>query len=259
MTSSLSWHFGNCRKLLFMSEEKIIQHSQKAVDLLKNRSKSIKEKILEFLEEIVIIIIAVSLTLAFHNWNDRRNEREIARNFLVGIKKDLLTTAADLNYNVKDYQSTVDYYDTVWRQINSHKINAAWIDSNSGSLINTLYFGYDASRFEGFKSSGYLRLITNEALLKDLMQIYSSALPFQKDEDILVYHKRMDDYDKYIGPKAPIDSSGIIHISGLLNDPGVRYHIFFYRLYLSEKQKQKTGLAKNLKVVVAEIDKELNK
>ena len=242
-----------------MSEEKIIQHSQKAVDLLKNRSKPIKEKILEFLEEIVIIIIAVSLTLAFHNWNDRRNEKELARNFLVGIKQDLLKATSDLQDNVKDYQPTVDYYDTVWRQINTHKINAAWIDSNSGSLINTLYFGFDGSRFEGFKSSGYLRLITNDSLLKSLMEVYSGALPFQRDEDILVYHKRMDDYDKYIGPKAPIDYSGEIHISGLLNDPGVRYHIFFYRLYLSEKQKQKTELATKLLTVVAEINKELNK
>ena len=58
---------------------------------------------------------------------------------------------------VKDYQPTVDYYDTIWRQINTHKINAAWIDSNSGSLINTSYFEFDGSRFEGFKSSGYLR------------------------------------------------------------------------------------------------------
>jgi hypothetical protein len=73
-----------------MSEEKIIQHSQKAVDLLKNHSKSIKEKIGEFLEEIVIIVVAVSLTLAFHNWNDRRKEKEIARNFLIGIRQDLL-------------------------------------------------------------------------------------------------------------------------------------------------------------------------
>jgi hypothetical protein len=144
-----------------MSEEKIIQHSQKAVDLLKNRSKAFKEKILEFLEEIVIIVVAVSLTLAFHNWNDRRKEKEIARNFLVGIRQDLLKTASDLQYNVKDYQSTVDYYDTVWKQINSHKLNAGWIDSNSGSLINTSYFTYDGSRFEGFKSSGNLRLITN--------------------------------------------------------------------------------------------------
>jgi hypothetical protein len=132
-----------------MTEEKIIQHSQKAVDLLKNRSKSIKEKILGFLEEIVIIIIAVSLTLAFHNWNDRRNEKEIARNFLVGISKDLQKTAADLEYGVKDYQPTVDYYDTIWRQINSHRINAGWIDSNSNNLLNTSYFGFDDSRFEG--------------------------------------------------------------------------------------------------------------
>jgi hypothetical protein len=49
-----------------------------------------------------------------------------------------------------------------------------------------------------------------------------------------------------------------IHISGLLNDPGVRYHIFFYRLYLSEKERQKKDLAKKLQGVVAEIDKELN-
>ena len=242
-----------------MSEEKIIQHSEKAVSLLKNRSKTIKEKILGFLEEIVIIIIAVSLTLAFHNWNDRRNEKEIARNFLVGIKQDLLKTAADLEYNVKDYQSTVDYYDTVWRQINSHRINAGWIDSNSNYLMNTSYFEFDDSRFEGFKSSGYLRLISNETLLKDLMHTYSSDLTFQRDEDILVFRKRSDDFDKNIGSKAPIDSSGIIHVSRLLNDPAVRYHIFFYRLDLGEKQRQKKDLAKNLKVVVAEIDTELNK
>jgi hypothetical protein len=89
-----------------MSEEKIIQHSQKAVDLLKNRSKSIKEKLLGFLEEIVIIIIAVSLTPAFHNWNDRQNEKEIARNFFVGIRQDLVITVPDLQDNVKEFQST---------------------------------------------------------------------------------------------------------------------------------------------------------
>lgn len=127
-----------------MSEEKIIQHSQKAVDLLKNHSKSIKEKIGEFLEEIVIIVVAVSLTLAFHNWNDRRKEKEI-------------------------------------------------------------------------------------------------------------------DFERYIGPKAPIDAAGEIHIAGILNDPEVRYHIFFYRLYLSEKQRQKKDLAKALLGVADEIDKELHK
>jgi len=129
-----------------MSEEKIIQHSQNAVNLLKSRSKSIKEKILGFLEEIIIIIIAVSITLAFHNWNDRRNEREIERNFLAGMRQDLLKDAANIREGVKQYQSTVGYYDTVRRQINNNKIDSAYVNAGSGALINTSYFVYDGSR-----------------------------------------------------------------------------------------------------------------
>jgi hypothetical protein len=242
-----------------MSEEKIIQHSQNAVNLLKSKSKSIKEKILGFLEEIIIIIIAVSLTLAFHNWNDRRNEREIARNFLIGIKQDLLNDAQNTQEGIKDYQSTVDYYDTVWRQINTQKVDTAYVDARSDALINTSYFVYDDSRFEGFKSSGYLRLIPNEQLLKHLMQLYSTNLPFERDADNLVFHKRMDDFSQYIGPKARIDSSGKIHVSRLLNDLAVRYQIFYYRLYLSERQKHKAAAVKKMRTVADEIDKELNK
>jgi hypothetical protein len=242
-----------------MSEEKIIQHSQKAVNLLKNRSKSIKEKTLGFLEEIVIIIIAVSITLAFHNWNDRRTEREIERNFLIGIRQDLLKDAKGTQESVKEFQPTVEYYDTVWQQINSHKIDTALIDGASDALLNTLYFVYDGSRFEGFKSSGYLRLIRNEKLLKDLTQIYSTDMPFEKEMDNQTFQKRLDDFNQYIGTKTRIDSSGKIHVSRLLNDPAVRYQFFIYRVLLHERQSQKADLAKELVAVADEIDKELNK
>ena len=242
-----------------MSEEKIIQHSQKAVDLLKNKSKTIKEKILGFLEEIVIIMIAVSLTLAFHNWNDRRNEREIERNFLIGIKQDLLTDAANIQGGIKQFEPTVNYYDTVWQQVNSHRIDTARIDAGSDALLNSMYFGFDGSRFEGFKSSGYLRLISNETLLKDLMQLYSTGLPFERDADILVFHKRMDDFNQYIGAKVPIDPGGTIHISRILNDPAVRYHIFYYRLYLRERQELKARIAKQMLDIADEVGKELSK
>jgi hypothetical protein len=242
-----------------MSEEKVIQHSQKAVDLLRNKSKTIKEKILGFLEEIVIIIIAVSLTLAFHNWNDRRNEREIERNFLAGIKQDLLNDAENIQEGIKQFQPTVAYYDTVWRQLNGHKIDTAVINAGSGALINTSYFGFDGSRFEGFKSSGYLRLISNEKLLKDLMLLYSTDLPFEREADITVFHKRMDDFDQYIGTRVPIDSAGTIHLSRLLNDPALRFQIFYYRLYLRERQERKAAIVKEMRSVADEIDIELNK
>lgn len=242
-----------------MSEEKIIQHSQNAVHLLKSKSKSIKEKILGFLEEIIIIIIAVSLTLAFHNWNDRRNEREIARNFLTGIKQDLLRDAENTREGIKEYQPTVAYYDTVWQQINSHKIDTAFIDKESGALINTSYFGFDGSRFEGFKSSGYLRLIQNEKLLKHLMHLYSEDLPFEKETDNTVFQKRMDDFGQYIGAKTFIDSTGKIHVSRLLNEPAVRYQFFYYRLFLNERQHHKADIVEKMLAVADEIGKELDK
>jgi hypothetical protein len=116
-----------------MSEEKIIQHGQKAVILLKNKSKSIKEKTLGFLEEIVIIVIAVSLTLAFHNWNDRRHDREIERKFLIGIQQDLKESAKGLQESVSDFQPSLDYYDTVWRQLNDNSINAAYVSKKDRS------------------------------------------------------------------------------------------------------------------------------
>jgi hypothetical protein len=241
-----------------MSEEKVIQHSQKAVTLLKSRSLSIKAKILGFLEEIVIIVIAVSLTLAFHNWNDLRHDREIERNFLTGIRQDLVKTVASIESGIKWYQPTIDYYDTVWRQINSHKINAAYIDAKSGDLTNTMYLTYDGSRFEGFKSSGYLRLIQNQDLLKDLTRVYSVELPFQKDMDVLTFQKRAQEFNQYIGSKALIDSSGVIHISELLNEREVRYQIFYYRFTLHERQEHKEVLTKRLQALISEIDKELN-
>lgn len=242
-----------------MSEEKIIQHSQNAVQLLKNRSIPVRKKIVNFLEEIVIIIIAVSITLAFHNWNDLRHERELERNFLIGTREDLLEFAENIQSSVKGYQPTVDYYDTVWQQINSHRINAAYIDEHSSALINTWYFEYDASRFEGFKSSGYLRLIRNEQLLRDIMGLYSVDIPFQRDADVIVYHQRMQSFEQYIGTKARIDSSGHFHVSALLNDPAVRYQIFYYRDYLQERQNQKAHLARKLLYLADEIDKELKK
>lgn len=242
-----------------MSEEKIIKHSQNAVQLLKSTTKSIKEKIVGVLEEIIIIIIAVSLTLAFHNWNDHRKEEEIARNFLIGIKKDLDFDAKSLRDAIKEYQPTVDYYDTVWQQINNRKVDNAYVDAGSLYLLNTLYFTYDGSRFEGFKSSGYLRLITNEILLKRLMQVYSTDMPFQKQMDDQTFGKRAEDFNRYIGTKVLIDTSGKFHVSALLNDPSVRYQVFFYGFVLQERQRHKKALVDELFALADEIDKELKK
>jgi hypothetical protein len=242
-----------------MSEEKIIKHTQTAVHLIANKEKPWRKKILELLEEIAIIIFAVSITLALHNWNDWRNERKMEREFLIGAAADLKNEAHNLDYAVLSLNETSGYYDKVWQQIINNKPDAAYIDDNSYQLINTVYFLFDNGRFESFKSSGYLRLIENQTLLKDLTNLYTSDMPFQVSADDMVYSSRRTDYNTYIGIKAPMDSKKVVHVSQILNDPAVRHQIVFYGNYLHERARQKTELAAKIRRIVTEINTELNK
>lgn len=53
---------------------------------------------------------------------------------------DLDSAAVDLETGVSFYQPNLDYYDSMRHQITTHQFNAAYLDSNSWALLNTLYF-----------------------------------------------------------------------------------------------------------------------
>ena len=242
-----------------MSEEKIIEHSHKAVKTLKDQSNSILEKAKDFLEEIFIIVLAVSITLLFHNWNEERHEKAIERAFLIGIKEDLKQSADDIQESIKVFKPTIDYYINVSHQISTNKIDTKYIDSLSWHLMNTNYFIFDDSRFEGFKSSGYLRLIENEVLLKHLVVLYSAYMPFEKEADIDVFQTREKDYNNYVGINLNGDPFGDTHVSKLLNDKAVRYQFFRYANVFKERKAHKLSMIKRIRSLVKEIDIELNK
>ena len=233
-----------------MSEEKIIEHSHKAVKTLKDKTKTISEKIKEFLEEISIIVLAVSITLLFHNWNEARHEKQLEREFLKGIKDDLAQSANDIEASIKVFQPTIDYYSNVSHQLSINKIDKKYVDTLGWYLMNTNYFVFDDSRFEGFKSSGYLRLIENEVLLKHLVVLYSAYMPFEKEADVNVFHTREQDYNKYIGINLNSDPFGESHVSNLLNDKAVRYQFFRYSNVFKERKQHKLSMIKRIRLLV---------
>ena len=247
-----------------MSEEKIIQHAGKALHVMQNKEIGLLQKIREFLGEILIIVIAVSLTLLFHNWNDQLHERRLAKEFLAGIRDDLSREARILERADTDYQATIDYYEKVRTMLATGKIDAPYLDTNSFYLRNTLYFVPDNSRFEGFKSSGYLRLIEDQTLLKHMMNMYSISIPFQQSTDKYFFELRASDYATVIRTKDVLNFSGSsqsqqIYASRLVNDPAFRYHIFRFSGDLEERKQQKLDLAKDMRQLAAEVDQELNK
>lgn len=246
-----------------MSEEKVIQHAGNALHIIQDKKKGWVSKVKEFFWEIVIIVIAVSITLLLHNWNDNLHEHKLEREFLMGIKNDLDSGAVHVRQEVQYSQPNVDYFINVRQQLATHKINAAYLDTNSWALRNTLYFNFDMGRFEGFKSSGYLRLIENQTLLKQLMSLYTVSIPFQIEADRQLYDERRHFYDEHIGPKATFLSgdpeSMLLAASKLVDDPFFHYYIINYASFMQEKQRQKLELAGAMEKLSAEIGAELDK
>ena len=239
-------------------EEKIVEHAKEAIHALTDKKKNWKAKIGSFLWEILIIIIAVNLTIGFHNWNEKRHERELEKEFLIGTRDDLDIIKNDLDRRLMYYhQPTLDYYNMVWKQINERRIDKTYVDSNSNRLLLADYFRYDNSRFESFKSSGYLRLIKNPALLLDITHLYADNFPTQVDWDHLLFNERRQGYIAYIAPKARIDSSGITYISDLLDIPEVKFQIKWQRYLIRENQSSKRELMRLVERIMGEIDKEL--
>jgi len=239
-----------------MSEEKVLQHTHKAIDVLINKELTWKEKLRSFLEEIAVIVIAVTFTLFFHNWNDRHQEKEIERHFLKGISADLELEARSISASIKSYDPTLLYYRTLISQIEAKKLNTAYVDSLSGQLQNTLYLTYDDGRFESFKSSGNLRLIENEDLLRKITNMYGTQLPFQRQIDQYTFQTRSADYNRYIGiPLMSEDAAG--KLSKILSQPQVKYQIFYYSFVLEERKARKLELIKKLENLSKEIKKTL--
>ena len=118
-------------------------------------------------------------------------------------------------------------------------------------------------RFEAFKSSGYLRLIDNQSLLKDLTDLYTVGIPFQIQADHLVFDNRRRYYDEHIGPRATFILANYrddrVLVSKLVDDPYFRYFIIDYSGYLRERKTLKLELLKQMKDMSAEIGAELAK
>ena len=237
-----------------MAEEKIIKHTGEAARALLKENVSWKKKLQEFFFEIFIIVIAVSVTLWFHNWNDHLHEKRLASDFLAGTRGDLKFIADKLDRDRATFQHTLDYYDTIWKQISENRVDKRHMDSLSGNLTNMLGFAFDNSRFESFKSSGNLRLIEDQRLMQDITRMFTVTLPDREASDQMIFQERRTAYITYIGTKTAIGPRGNSLISGFVNDPAIRFQVMWQGALLNEMKGQKMELVAEIRKLVTEID-----
>jgi hypothetical protein len=158
-------------------EHEVQGHAKKAYKVWKNPSVKSSEKIKEIAIEIGIIVFAISLSMWFHNWSEKRHDQAQVKTFLKDLK-------IDLNENLKEFESQKEQYQYFQSAFNSIFEAKSKSDFPQDSIIKYLpaiqqtdAFITRTGQYESFKSAGKLINIEDKKVLTDLTGLYEEDIP----------------------------------------------------------------------------------
>ncbi len=173
-----------------MAEEEVAKHTKKIYTLWGSKEHSVWHKIKEFLIEIFIIVFSITLSIWVHDKSEHNNQQKEVKEFLLGLREDLLSDIKEMNEDRKSYINQ----GRIFNYISSIKLNQSLspdtLKKYQNSLYNTTRLQQNNGRFEGFKASGKTGFIEDEKLQNDIMDLYQENIPsLLSSSDAYIYRK----------------------------------------------------------------------
>jgi hypothetical protein len=159
-----------------MIEKDIIKHAKRTFAIFKSEGKTMKHKIMEIVTEVLIIIVAVTVSIWLHNWSESRRDRKEEKEFLIGLKTDLQKDIERMKSSETFYENTlagIDYFLEIGTKTEMNRDSVGkyeWIFFSSSNLDP--YTG----RYEGLKSSGRFSIIENKELLNNIITLHETII-----------------------------------------------------------------------------------
>lgn len=180
-----------------MADQEVIKHTKKVYKIWSDKDHGFWAKLKEFLIEVLIIVFAVSLSIWFHGRSEHHHQQKDVKDFLIGLRGDLINDTLAIDNDKTRFLGYADAY----RYISRLKL-AEHISADSFSKYKESIFGISVllphdGRFEGFKSSGKIGTIEDEALQNDIVDLYQDDLTALK-ANIDFYNIRKEHLFEYI-------------------------------------------------------------
>ena len=159
-----------------MADQEITKHTKKAWQVLTQSQHGFWHKLREIALEIGIIVFAVTLSIQLHGISEHRHEQKQVKSFLLGLKRDIQN---DIKQTIGVVESQ-RIFDENYRYLAGLDPKAAPTEAfkTAFSIASANSFLVpQVSRFDGFKSSGKLTNIEDEALLEKIVTFYQFDLP----------------------------------------------------------------------------------
>ncbi|MFM9436978.1 hypothetical protein ACFDR9_004065 [Janthinobacterium sp. CG_23.3] len=160
-----------------MADHEIAKPTKNVYNLFTPKERSLWHKAREIGQEILIIVVAVSASIWLYSIAAHRQEQQQVQSFLLGLKSDLQGDLVRLNEVIAGKRAVDANYQYLAALDANDAPAKARLDAAMALTAGDIAFSPQLGRYEGFKSSGKLMNIDNEALLEKILALYQHKLP----------------------------------------------------------------------------------
>ena len=161
-----------------MAEDEIIKkHTQSVYNTWIDPNKKWFHKLKDILQEILIIVFAVSVSIWFHNWSEERKDKKQEAEFFAGLKEDLKADIKEMENDrtvLKKLIQNALYFQKVGAGM---PLNTDSLQQYYWIFFTQVQINPRISRFEGLKGSGKLDIIEDKKKLYNVIDLYQKIFP----------------------------------------------------------------------------------
>ena len=166
-----------------MADQEVIKHGKNIIRLAGSKEHKLGHKLREIAIEFFTIVFAVTLSIWLHGLSEHRHQQQEAKAFLIGLRTDLkndIASIAELKTSYRGFNANFTYLAALDpRQMPDEKEFEKVVQASDANH----YFRPFTSRYEGFRSSGKMAYIEDQALLDNIFELYQMALPMIRSSE----------------------------------------------------------------------------
>jgi Family of unknown function (DUF6090) len=158
-------------------EHEVQGHVKKVYKVWKDPHKNAWETFKEIAIEIGIIVFAITLSIWFHSWSEKRHDKEQVVTFLKDLKIDLNENLKEFEAQKKQYQYFQSAFNSIFEAKSKKDFPQDSIIKYLPAIQQTDAFITRTGQYESFKSAGKLINIEDKKVLTDLTGLYEEDIP----------------------------------------------------------------------------------
>jgi hypothetical protein len=143
-------------------------------------NRKIKDTVLQYVFEIMVIFIGISISFLFDEWRDNRKDRELERKHLMDVKSNLQQDTFVLSQMIAGSQ----IYANSSRKLATFKNDSEISDSLDFYIDHASSYSIlmaNKTAYEEIKQTGHSSIITNDSLKKFILQHYTLVIPYGEE------------------------------------------------------------------------------